>query len=115
MQQELAAGRFPLWASGPFGGLTIFANNGPGVLYPLHLLWVLFPVGAGLGLILALKIWLAGLGMWGFLRALGLPDELANGSFRIAVGRFTSEAEIDFAIERLVGAVRRLRGLGARA
>ncbi|MGE0118761.1 MAG: aminotransferase class V-fold PLP-dependent enzyme [Dongiaceae bacterium] len=49
------------------------------------------------------------------LRALGLPDELANGSFRIAVGRFTSDAEIDFAIERLVGAVRRLRDSGARA
>jgi cysteine desulfurase len=49
------------------------------------------------------------------LRALGMPDELANGSFRICVGRFTSDAEIDFAVEHLVDAIRRLRGKGARA
>jgi cysteine desulfurase len=49
------------------------------------------------------------------LRALGMPDELANGSFRICIGRFTSDAEIDFAIEHLVAAIRRLRGKGAQA
>jgi cysteine desulfurase len=49
------------------------------------------------------------------LRALGMPDELANGSFRIAVGRFTSDAEIDFTVEHLVAAIRRLRGKGGRA
>ena len=47
------------------------------------------------------------------LRALGMPDELANGSFRICVGRFTSEAEIDFAVEHLAAAIRRLRSKGA--
>jgi len=45
------------------------------------------------------------------LKALGLPDELANGSIRIGLGRFTSEAEVDFAVDRLAGAVRRLRGV----
>jgi cysteine desulfurase len=49
------------------------------------------------------------------LRALGMPDERANGSFRISVGRFTSDAEVDFAVEHLVDAVRRLRGKGAQA
>jgi cysteine desulfurase len=49
------------------------------------------------------------------LRALGMPDELANGSFRISVGRFTSDAEIEFAVEHLVAAIRRLRGQGAQA
>ena len=72
MQQELWAGRFPLWASSPAGGMPLFASMQPGVLYPLHLLWILMPVGAGLGIIMALKLWLAGLGMWLFLRALGL-------------------------------------------
>src|SRR5215813_13227016 len=43
------------------------------------------------------------------LRALGLPDELANGSIRIGLGRFTSVTEIDFALDRLGAAVRRLR------
>jgi cysteine desulfurase len=49
------------------------------------------------------------------LRALGMPDELANGSFRICVGRFTSDAEIDFAVEHLAAAIRRLRSKGAQA
>jgi len=43
------------------------------------------------------------------LKALGLPDALANGSIRIGLGRFTSEAEVDFAVDRLASAVRRLR------
>ena len=43
------------------------------------------------------------------LKALGLPDELANGSIRIGLGRFTTEAEVDFAVDRLTSAVRRLR------
>ncbi|HEX8600397.1 MAG TPA: hypothetical protein VF952_17995 [Chloroflexia bacterium] len=72
MQNELAAGRFPLWASDPAGGMPLFASAQPGVLYPLHLLWVLMPVAVGQSIILVLKFWLAGLGMWVFLRALGL-------------------------------------------
>ena len=49
------------------------------------------------------------------LKALGLPDELANGSIRIGLGRFTSEADVDFAIDRLASAVRRLRGAAPSA
>ena len=72
MQDELKAGRFPLWSSGPLGGYPLFANYQVGVLFPLHLLWALFPTGASFGPILALKLWIAGLGMWLFLRALNL-------------------------------------------
>ncbi|HET6260912.1 MAG TPA: hypothetical protein VFG99_01580, partial [Chloroflexia bacterium] len=71
-QDEFLAGRFPLWASGPGGGMPLHASMQPSVLYPLHLLWVLMPIGAGLGIIMALKLWLAGLGMWRFLKALNL-------------------------------------------
>jgi cysteine desulfurase len=49
------------------------------------------------------------------LKALGLPDALANGSIRIGLGRFTSEAEVDFAVDRLASAVRRLRGAAPSA
>jgi cysteine desulfurase len=49
------------------------------------------------------------------LKALGLPDEFANGSIRIGLGRFTSEAEVDFAVDRLASAVRRLRGAAPSA
>ena len=42
------------------------------------------------------------------LRALGLPDALANGSIRLGLGRFTTEAEVDFAIDALAAAAERL-------
>ncbi|MGH6961672.1 MAG: aminotransferase class V-fold PLP-dependent enzyme [Dongiaceae bacterium] len=43
------------------------------------------------------------------LQALGVPDDLANGSIRIGLGRFTAEAEVDFAVDRLISSVRRLK------
>ncbi len=48
------------------------------------------------------------------VRALGAGDEIASASVRLCVGRFTSEAEIDYAIDVLIAQVRRLRdGAGA--
>jgi cysteine desulfurase len=45
------------------------------------------------------------------LRALGLPDEVAHSSIRFSIGRFTTEAEIDAAVERVKATVERLRAL----
>ncbi len=45
------------------------------------------------------------------LRALGLSDELAHSSLRFSIGRFTTEADIDFAIVQLHRAVNKLREL----
>ena len=45
------------------------------------------------------------------LRALGLTDELAHSSLRITVGRFTTEEEIDYAVEKIHEAVAKLREL----
>ena len=45
------------------------------------------------------------------LRALGLPDDLAGASVRFGLGRFTSEAEVDAAIEQIAAAVTRLRNV----
>jgi cysteine desulfurase len=45
------------------------------------------------------------------LRAMGLDEDLARSSLRFGLGRFTTEEEIDFAIERTVWAVERLRTL----
>lgn len=43
------------------------------------------------------------------LKAMGLSDELAHSSLRFACGRFTTEEEVDFAIEKVSTAVRELR------
>lgn len=43
------------------------------------------------------------------LKALGVGDDLAHSSIRYSIGRFTTEEEIDFAIEQTVSAVNRLR------
>ncbi len=45
------------------------------------------------------------------LRALGMNDEMAHSSIRFAIGRFTTEEEIDFAIEKVRTAVTKLREL----
>jgi cysteine desulfurase len=43
------------------------------------------------------------------LRALGLPDAVANASIRLGLGRFTTEDEVDFAADALAAASARLR------
>ncbi len=43
------------------------------------------------------------------LRALGVEEELAHTSIRFGIGRFTTKEEIDIAIDKVVGAVERLR------
>jgi len=45
------------------------------------------------------------------LRALGVDEELAHTSIRFGFGRFTSEEEVDFAIETVKKHVQRLRDL----
>ena len=45
------------------------------------------------------------------LRALGRSDELAHSSLRMTIGRFTTEAEIDYAVETLKDRVAKLREL----
>ena len=45
------------------------------------------------------------------LKALGVGDELAHTSIRFGLGRFNTEEEVDYVIERVVHEVRRLRDL----
>ncbi len=43
------------------------------------------------------------------LKSLGLGDELAHSSIRFSLGRFTTEQEVDFAADRVIAEVKRLR------
>lgn len=43
------------------------------------------------------------------LRAIGADEELAHSSIRFGIGRFTTEEEIDYTVERTVKHVKRLR------
>jgi cysteine desulfurase len=45
------------------------------------------------------------------LRALGVEDELAHTSLRIGLGRFTTEEEVDYAVEKIATEVTRLRAM----
>ena len=49
------------------------------------------------------------------LRSLGLGDGLAQSSLRFSVGRFTTEAEVEQAIDRVAAALEVLRGWSAGA
>ncbi|HJM50613.1 MAG TPA: IscS subfamily cysteine desulfurase [Alphaproteobacteria bacterium] len=45
------------------------------------------------------------------LRALGVEDELAHTSIRFGIGRFTNEAEIDYAVTTVINRVKKLRDM----
>jgi cysteine desulfurase len=45
------------------------------------------------------------------LRALGVEEELAHTSLRLGIGRFTTEAEIDQAIDSITASVNKLRAM----
>lgn len=44
------------------------------------------------------------------LKSLGVEDDLALSSIRFSLGRYTTDADIEFAIERIISTVSRLRG-----
>lgn len=43
------------------------------------------------------------------LKALDVSDELAHSSLRLSLGKWTTQEQVDFAIEKIVAAVRKLR------
>lgn len=45
------------------------------------------------------------------LKGLGVGDDLAHSSLRLSLGRWTTEQEVDYTIEKVVAAVKKLRDL----
>ena len=92
-------------------------NGDPAARLP-HLANVSFPYVEGESLIMGIKeiavssgsaCTSASLEPSYVLKSLGLPDELAHSSIRFSLGRFTTEAEVDFAADRVITEVKRLR------
>ena len=47
------------------------------------------------------------------LKAMGVPDDLNNGSIRFSLGRSTTKEDIDYTVDALVKIVKRLRSISA--
>jgi cysteine desulfurase len=45
------------------------------------------------------------------LKALGLGDDVAHSSIRFGLGRFNSEAEVDYVADKVIDIVKKLREL----
>ena len=45
------------------------------------------------------------------LKAMGIEDDLAQGTIRFSFGKNTSKADVDYALEVLTGAVKKLRAI----
>ena len=68
---SLRHGRFPLWSPHLFSGMPFVANPQTALFYPPTWLALLMPVNRALGLIVVLHLWLAGAGMFAWLRSEG--------------------------------------------
>lgn len=45
------------------------------------------------------------------LRALGAAEDMAHSSLRFGIGRFTTEAEVDFVVDHIIKTVHKLRDM----
>ena len=45
------------------------------------------------------------------LRALGAAEDMAHSSLRFGIGRFTTEAEVDYVVEKIAATVTKLRDM----
>jgi len=68
---SLRQGRLPLWNPHLFSGTPFFANPQPALFYPPTWLALLMPINRALSLIIVLHVWLAGLGMYGWMQSEG--------------------------------------------
>ncbi|HEV2339407.1 MAG TPA: YfhO family protein [Patescibacteria group bacterium] len=73
--QQITHGIFPLWNPFLFLGIPYFADFNLGTLYPLNVLYFLFPVPRALTLVSVVDIFLIGLFEYIFLRYLKITKE----------------------------------------
>jgi len=71
--QELLAGRLPLWNPYNGAGAPLLANYQSAILYPPHLLYLIFPGPYTMGVLAIIHIAWAGLGMFWLCKRLNIP------------------------------------------
>lgn len=72
IRAQIAQGEIPLWNPHLFAGIPFFAAGQHSALYPLSVVYYVLPLSAAYGWFILLNLWLAGLFMAGYLRALGV-------------------------------------------
>lgn len=105
VREAVRDGRLPFWEPTLFNGFPLMAQPQQNVFYPL--LWpsFLIPVNVGISLYMLLHIWLAGLGMFLFVRFMGgrwLPAMLAAIAFAFSgllVGRLWAGHSTVYALD----------------
>ena len=70
IREQLQAGELPLWNPYQFAGQPFFAAGQASTLYPPRLIFHLLPIPLAYGWHMVFNLWLAGLGMYFYLRAL---------------------------------------------
>jgi hypothetical protein len=76
-QSIVEGGRFPLWRETIMGGQPFAANPLNKTAYPLQWLALILEPALFLNLMIILHLLIAGLGMWRWVRSIGLRDEAA--------------------------------------
>lgn len=71
---SLRQGELPLWNPGLFSGVPFLANPQPALFYPPVWLLLAFPAAKVAAILLVLHLWLAGWGMYGWLRREGADE-----------------------------------------
>ena len=71
IRQTLAEGEVPLWSPYLFGGAPFLAAGQSSTLYPLSALYYALPLAQAYGWYTVVQLWLAGVFMYAFARALG--------------------------------------------
>ena len=72
IREQIALGEIPLWNPHILSGQPFFAAGLHSMLYPLSVLYYALPLPSAYGWFILINLWLAGLFMAGYLRALGV-------------------------------------------
>lgn len=84
VRDSLLSGRLPFWESRIFGGFPFMAQPQQNAFYPVNWINLVVPVRSGVTLHMIFHVWLAGFGMYGYVRYMGgrwLPSVLAGLGF----------------------------------